>query len=291
MSGAPDKGGWRVYLAGPMRGLPDFNFPAFHEAATDLRRVGFEVFNPAERDTAAGFDPSGMTGLEDLSAMGFSLREALAADTEYISKHADVVMLLPDWERSSGVAAEIALARALGLPVLLAEDAILAVFNADRDTLAHAWFEDRDIRHATAASADLRQVVNVATALGVSPSTALGYGEVRTTSSTGGQKGMKPERFDLIPIGPLTALARHYGAGALKYDDHQWRKGYEWSKSFAALMRHLTAWWNGEDIDAETGSPHLAAVAWHAFTLLEFAERYPEFDDRYKPEVRDADAA
>lgn len=82
-------------------------------------------------------------------------------------------------------------------------------------------------------------------------------------------------------MGALTALAEHYGVGAEKYDDNQWRKGYEWSKSYAALQRHLTAWWGGEDIDAETGSSHLAAVAWHSFTLLTFIREQPDFDDRF----------
>lgn len=109
--------------------------------------------------------------------------------------------------------------------------------------------------------------------------------EVRTVSSTGGEKGVKPERFDLIPAEALTALARHYGAGALKYDDNQWRRGYEWSKSYAALQRHLTAWWAGEDIDEETGSSHMAAAAWHTFTLLTFISEHPEHDDRYKHRV------
>lgn len=127
--------------------------------------------------------------------------------------------------------------------------------------------------------------------------------EVRTTSATGGQKGVKLERFDLIPIGPLTHLARHYGRGALKYDNHQWRQGYEFSKSYAALLRHLTAWWNGEEFDVcpldqagckdprtsdttcfnHTGGHHLDGVMWHSFTLREFVETYPEHDDRYKP--------
>ena len=110
--------------------------------------------------------------------------------------------------------------------------------------------------------------------------------EVRTTSSTGGQKGTKDERFDLLPIGALTQLAQHYGVGARKYDDNQWRKGYEWSKSYAALQRHATSWWGGEDTDEETGSSHMAAVAWHAFTLLTFIEEHPDFDDRYKREVK-----
>ena len=37
----------RIYVAGPMSGLPAFNFPAFHEAAADLRACGFDVVNPA----------------------------------------------------------------------------------------------------------------------------------------------------------------------------------------------------------------------------------------------------
>ena len=95
---------------------------------------------------------------------------------------------------------------------------------------------------------------------------------------------MKPERFDLIPIGALTALARHYGAGAEKYDDNQWRKGYEFSKSYAALLRHLTQWWGGEDIDAELGSHHLDAVIWHAVALRTFVDEHPDFDDRFRKE-------
>lgn len=137
--------------------------------------------------------------------------------------------------------------------------------------------------------------------------------EIRTTSSTGGQKGVKLQRHDLIPGGPLTKLAEHFGRGARKYDDHQWRQGYEWSKSYSALMRHLILFWSGEDFDVcsndpsgcsfvtasgdsylpleddtcynHTGSHHMTAVAWHSFVLLEFVEKFPEHDDRYKPEV------
>lgn len=137
--------------------------------------------------------------------------------------------------------------------------------------------------------------------------------EVRTTSSTGGQKGTKLARFDLIPVGPLRELAEHFGKGAAKYDDNQWRKGYEWSKSYAALQRHLNAFWDGEDYDVcpegddgcafvdmdgnefptsytehgrtcfnHTGSHHMAAAAWHTFALLEFKDRFPQHDDRFK---------
>lgn len=136
--------------------------------------------------------------------------------------------------------------------------------------------------------------------------------ETRTTSSTGGQKGVKMERHDLIPAGPMRELAILYGRGARKYADHQWRVGYEWSKSIAALKRHMTAFEAGEDYDIcppdgrgcsfvdhdgnpftpeiigetcynHTGSHHLTAVAWHSFVLLEFKDTHPEFDDRYIP--------
>jgi hypothetical protein len=106
-------------------------------------------------------------------------------------------------------------------------------------------------------------------------------GEVRSVSSTGGEKGVKLARYDLIPVDALRQIAEHYGRGAEKYADNQWRKGYEWSKSFAALIRHANQFWGGEDYDEETGSNHMAAVAWHALTLLTFFEEHPDFDDRY----------
>lgn len=112
------------------------------------------------------------------------------------------------------------------------------------------------------------------------------------TSATGGQKAGNDERYDLIPAEPLRLLARHYGVGAKKYDDDNWRKGYDWRLSFAALNRHLWQFWAGEDIDEETGTPHIIAVAWHAFTLAEFMAVHTEFDTRLvSPEDRSMKSA
>jgi hypothetical protein len=112
-----------IYLAGPMRGIPNFNFPAFDYAAHKLRNNGFHVFSPAERDRDVHGDKleDNPTGCEDTAAetVGFSLREALAADTEWISLHADAIALLPGWENSSGANAELALAKALGLTMMV----------------------------------------------------------------------------------------------------------------------------------------------------------------------------
>lgn len=110
----------KVYLAGPMRGIPQFNFPAFFAAAERLRAAGHTVFNPAERDNERhGVDVSAgnHAGDESVAAAqhGFSLREALADDLNFICREAEAIALLPGWERSKGVAAERATAAALGL--------------------------------------------------------------------------------------------------------------------------------------------------------------------------------
>lgn len=97
---------------------------------------------------------------------------------------------------------------------------------------------------------------------------------------TGGKKGSKLERFDLIPWDQITELARHFGRGARKYEDRNWERGYAWSLSYAALLRHLTQWWQGEDVDQETGSSHLIAVAWHALALAWFQRWSKGTDDR-----------
>lgn len=105
-------------------------------------------------------------------------------------------------------------------------------------------------------------------------------GETVQTSSTGAKKAGNDERYDLIPAEPLRLLAQHYGRGAKKYESRNWEKGYEWSKSFAALNRHLWQFWAGEDVDPETGTPHTVAVMWHAAALTEYMGTHPEFDDR-----------
>ena len=92
-------------------------------------------------------------------------------------------------------------------------------------------------------------------------------------------------RFDLIPVYSLEQLAAIYTFGATKYEDHNWRKGLRWSRVFGALMRHLWAFWRGEEIDSESGLPHLAHAAWGTFTLLEYSRIKRDFDDRVEEEV------
>ena len=104
--------------------------------------------------------------------------------------------------------------------------------------------------------------------------------EVRVVDAqTRGEKGMKLERYSLIPCEMLAELSRHYGRGARKYADRNWERGYKWSLSYDALMRHLQQWVAGEDDDTETGTSHLIAVIWHATALFIFQLRGLGTDD------------
>lgn len=100
----------KAYIAGPMRGLPEYNFPAFHAAAADLRERGYEVDNPAEHDEGRGFDPKTGEGEK-------SFREYMAHDLPLICA-ADVVVVLPGWRGSEGASLEVAVAKSLGIEVL-----------------------------------------------------------------------------------------------------------------------------------------------------------------------------
>lgn len=109
----------KIYLAGPMRGIPEFNFPAFFAAEGYLKSAGHYVFNPARRDEerhGSALSKGNPTGDEVQAAVqhGFSLREALRDDTNYICMEAEAIALLPGWENSKGARAEKALAEALG---------------------------------------------------------------------------------------------------------------------------------------------------------------------------------
>jgi len=103
----------KYYLAGPMRGLPSNNFPAFHREAARLITDGYDIVNPAAMDEAAGFDP-------DAECTPEFLRGAILRDLKAISE-CDGVALMAGWNRSKGATLEKAFAEFLGLDVMYLE--------------------------------------------------------------------------------------------------------------------------------------------------------------------------
>jgi hypothetical protein len=86
---------------------------------------------------------------------------------------------------------------------------------------------------------------------------------------------------DLVDPETVLAIATVLSYGTVKYEPHNWRKGIAWSRLYAGVQRHLLAFWAGEDIDPESGLPHLA----HALCGLMFLHWHwghkGELDDRW----------
>lgn len=95
----------RVYISGPMSGLPEHNFPAFHAAAATVRARGIEAVNPAEINTDANL----------------SWEECLRADIKALCD-CDTIAMLPGWENSKGAHLEVHVAHRLGIRVVRIED-------------------------------------------------------------------------------------------------------------------------------------------------------------------------
>jgi len=103
----------KIYIAGPMSGYPEFNFPAFFAAAEYAKTLGFDtVFNPASKDNEANVtaDASFSTGDDQkLMQSGWDFRAAYLWDVTKVIE-ADAIYMLPGWEKSAGARGEHAVA-------------------------------------------------------------------------------------------------------------------------------------------------------------------------------------
>lgn len=104
----------KIYIAGPMSGYPEFNFPAFFAAQRKLEATGWTVFNPAEKDQEKDLDPESVkTGdAKKAIAAGFDFREAFTWDMNKVIE-ASAIYMLPGWQFSPGATAEHAVAIAM----------------------------------------------------------------------------------------------------------------------------------------------------------------------------------
>lgn len=90
--------------------------------------------------------------------------------------------------------------------------------------------------------------------------------EVSVTLTEGQKFDTDKARYDLIPPEIEEAIAQVLTFGAAKYGARNWELGMAWGRPYAALRRHMAAWWSGENNDRETGMSHL----WHAACCIAF---------------------
>ena len=300
-----------AYLAGPMRGYEFDNFPAFSAATAQLRLAGIAVSSPAEHDVELGYNPW------DPETFGcITLEECMQWDLQQVAA-CDAVILLPGWEESEGVNRELSVALWCGRDVYLygydslrrrpvltpcpefgthetprqfieSHEGAVVGYALPLDDVTSPSFYNADealvsliFHNADEALVSLAEYGNEYGNVTLTPG---GLGEKRVIDpETGGMKGSKVARMDLLPWDALLDLSIHFGRNSEthggKYPDRNWEAGYKWSLGIASLARHLAAWISGEEFDEE-GNPHIRAIHWHASTLHAFVLRGAGTDDR-----------
>jgi hypothetical protein len=118
-----------------MRTKPSFNYPAFFAGEERLRAAGWGVHNPARMDIVEddGGAPTTLSIAEQLAHAGsphnarrYAKRDCSILIEALKAEAGDAIVVLPDWEESTGAKAEVAIARWVGLPVMTLEEAINA---------------------------------------------------------------------------------------------------------------------------------------------------------------------
>ena len=88
-------------------------------------------------------------------------------------------------------------------------------------------------------------------------------------------------RFDLIPPEALYGIAAAFTYGVNKYtEERNWERGTSWGRWFGAAMRHLWSWWMGEDLDPDSGLPHVDHALCNLAFLVTYRRRGIGTDDR-----------
>lgn len=223
-----------IYIAGPMKGIPLFNFPAFDAARDAINSwETHEAISPADIDRANGFDPIFLPADHDwfiIPPQAGTREEIIMRDIEAVMA-ADEIYMLPGWEKSAGAKAELHVARWAG----------------------------KKIRHHRDALKPHRTPVEW-NATFIDPPQAAAPKEFKDTNPKDSVGCTKPP-MHCIPAHVLFEVGMGMFEGGWKYREANYRViGVRASIYYDAAMRHLTAWWEGEDIDPASQIHHISKV-------------------------------
>lgn len=108
-----------LYIAGPMAGIPDYNYPAFFEMERHIAYLGLDSINPARLDEHDLFSDEAVAVGEDVGPMRRA--KFLKRDFFYLSQ-CDGIVMLPGWQNSTGANCELWVSRMMGLVVFVADE-------------------------------------------------------------------------------------------------------------------------------------------------------------------------
>lgn len=293
------------YVAGPMRGIEEFNFPAFEDAAALLRSLDFNVYSPRENDAELDMAP------------GMPLKRYMVVDLAQVCK-SDCIFVLPGWEHSQGAWLEFQVATYLEIPVFdLASGGQVTIIGTDPDgshVIAITEFEDalsrsnefgepnpggidldaierdlgagcsvgyltpnEEIQRAAVQAWDERLLGGIPSDVSVINLEEVNReweqrmldSKIREVMMADDSKATNPKDrvgSSKLPLHLWPTTATALGSlglldGMLKYGRSNWRAaGIRWTIYYDAIMRHLQAIHEGENIDPDSGLPHMAHV-------------------------------
>ncbi len=226
----------RVYLAGPMTGHENHNFPAFHAAAERLRASGMEVVNPADHGLVSGL------GWADY--MRWDLVKLAGCHSVYV---------LPGWKKSKGASLEVSIAQALGMPVFTVDGAALG--SAPVAGEATVYLDAGHLREVQAGN-DMPVSASTEPGHGMVPYYAapqaseavrdaedaerwrafIGCARIRPLGSAGLEQP-DPNNYAHMGLEIWTVYGRDYSPELLKKMDAESERGRRWLVMFADVAR------------------------------------------------------
>jgi len=231
----------RIYIAGPMTGIRNYNFPAFFTAADSLRRNGFDPINPAEMDIKEGDvtvtypvgDPSGVVALSPT----WDRSKVMARDLDAV-RTSDGVLVLAGWRNSLGALDEVTCALLYGVDVYPSISYLLLGLPI--------------------ATSDLRQMVRRSKDRLREVQASDGGDPVVDRLFTGATKSEPEELLDTFR--QMLSLATSDGAAKR-------RAGLKpcWKDDGShpgAFFRHLRRFMEGETVDPDSGADPRVHMAW-----------------------------
>ena len=118
----------KIFVSGPMRGIPYYGFPAFDAAKAAFEAAGFDVVTPADLDRAIGFDAMDLPETTDWNVeAGFDVRAAIKRNIDALLD-ADGVVFLEGWGGSLGCNIERLIADRLNMRLDMQRGRTLPVF-------------------------------------------------------------------------------------------------------------------------------------------------------------------